>query len=102
MRSGGRLPDSFDSFASALRTIAAEDLKNEGGHLTAEVILTYTQGELSDEEHLRVAFHLALCSECTQAVLDLVNFPEVEPAVPSLQRTAEEELDDWRKIQEVI
>jgi len=60
---------------TALGEMAAETLA-AGDHLTADELVAYRVGELSQEETERVQEHLAACPDCTGLLLDLASFQE--------------------------
>ncbi len=60
---------------AALGELAAETLA-AGKHLTADELVAYRGGELSQDEKERVQEHLAACPDCTSLLLDLAVFQE--------------------------
>lgn len=60
-------------------------------------LLSYHAGELSDDEQERILHHLASCSECARAVLDMANFPNVEPSDPKRRLQAAEVSRRWER-----
>lgn len=60
---------------AALGEMAAETLA-AGKHLTADELVAYRGGQLSQDEKERVQEHLAACPDCTSLLLDLAVFQE--------------------------
>jgi putative zinc finger protein len=88
------------SFAAALRELAAGDRRELAEHPTPEQLTAYHAGELpaADEETLRE--HLALCRDCAELLLDLEDFPRLEPAAGVRPLTSEEVGEAWRQLRE--
>lgn len=63
----------------ALRELAAEERRGLGEHPDPVTLLDYHEGKLSAAAADRVQEHLALCPECSEAILDFASFPHLEP-----------------------
>lgn len=85
---------------AGIRALAAEDRRGLEPHPSPDELLEYQAGELAGEERERLQDHLALCSRCTRAVMDLASFPDVEP-LREEDRLADSDLAaEWRRFQE--
>ncbi len=71
-----------------------------GAHPSPEQLLGYHDGELEAAERERVVWHLAACAECTQAVLDMARFPEVEALDPRQRLSATDVAERWRRLRD--
>lgn len=63
-----------------LRAYAAEQRQALPEHPTPDELLDYHLGDVTPEQRERIQDHLALCPDCTRAVLDFVEFPNILPA----------------------
>lgn len=59
-----------------LGALAAE-LRDE--HPLPTILRAYSEQELPPEDFVQVRSHLAVCPECARAILDMADFPEIEP-----------------------
>jgi hypothetical protein len=73
------LEELDDEIAGAVRAFAKQRRKESTLHLLPEDLLAYHEGQLSPDESEEVREHLALCDRCSDLVLDLASFPEIEP-----------------------
>lgn len=48
------------------------------GHAEPQELVAYHAGEMAEEDAERLRDHLALCSECSELLLDLLHFDELE------------------------
>lgn len=67
-----------DRFDESLQSLAARRRAAEG-HPSPDVLVAYRAGDLTAEQDERIKDHLAICRECSQLVLDLAEFEELEP-----------------------
>ncbi len=91
-----------ESARVAVRSFAEGE--RQPGHPTAEELVAYHTGELSDEASEALREHLALCGECTGVLLDLASFEELQPPteadrlsdddVATLKRSLEDRLKE--------
>ena len=87
----------IDLEAAARAVMAAS---GDDGHPSPEELLSYHEGEGTDETHQRILRHLAACPRCTRTVLDMASFPDVEP-VDETRRVTEDDLArHWRRFQD--
>lgn len=63
-----------------LRAYAAERRRALTEHPTPDELLDYHLGDVTPEQRERIQDHLALCPDCTRAVLDFADFPAIVPA----------------------
>ena len=49
-------------------------LEQDGEHLSIEILDAYHRGALREDEMNRIRRHLVLCGECSETLLDLVQF----------------------------
>ena len=75
-----------------LRDLADRERRNLGPHPTPEQLADYHAEKLSAEEEERIQEHLALCPECAELFLDLVDFASPEPA-RDISGLTDEEVD---------
>ncbi len=73
------MSETRHTLREATRTVATAARRNLGAHASPAQLLAYHAGKLSGSEEARLQDHLALCPECTDAVLDLAAFPQIEP-----------------------
>ena len=60
---------------SSIHTIPqTEPLTQDGEHLSIEALDAYHRGALDQDEMNRIRRHLVLCRECSETLLDLVQF----------------------------
>ncbi len=86
-----------DLEAAARAVMAA---RGDGGHPSPEELLSYHEGEGTEEVRQRILRHLAACPRCTRTVLDMASFPDVEP-VDEARRVTGDDLDrGWRRFQD--
>jgi hypothetical protein len=90
---------SQTSLDDAMATLSAAVLE-ESEHPSPDELLAYQAGELSQDDHIRLQGHLAWCSECAGTIVDLASWPKIELRDPALARTASEEAEDWKAIQQ--
>lgn len=79
-----------------LRDLADRERRNLGPHPTPEQLADYHAEKLSAEEEERIQEHLALCPECAELFLDLVDFAGPEPARDVSGLTDEEVDAAWQ------
>ena len=79
-----------------LRDLANRERRNLGPHPTPEQLADYHAEKLSAEEEERIQEHLALCPECAELFLDLVDFAGPEPARDVSGLTDEEVDAAWQ------
>lgn len=84
-----------DEIAGAVRAFARQKRKESTPHPLPEALLAYHQGQLSPEESEEMREHLVLCESCSDLVLDLGSFPEIEPVDPASQ-ASEDAVTDRR------
>ncbi len=51
--------------------------QSPGPHPPPDELIAYSEDQLAEDARQRLAGHLALCSRCTETVLDLCSFPEI-------------------------
>lgn len=85
--------DRFD-FEGSLKVVTRA-MVSSSMHPSASQLLSYQAGELALADEERVRNHLAACSECARAVLDMETFPNVEAIDPSREFTAESVARNW-------
>lgn len=83
----------------ALRKLTARKAGELRDHPSSEVLAAYQEGRLTKEEADRLRDHLALCSECTQFLLDLSAFTESGPAAAAGGPTDSEIQAAWQAMQ---
>jgi hypothetical protein len=88
------------SVADALKELGQQAAPEDGVHPTAEELAAYQEKQLSKERRLSIQAHLVVCHDCTRTVLDLSLFPDLQLRAPGHERTAEDEDEDWRIIEE--
>jgi hypothetical protein len=77
----------------------AEELGRFGNHPTPEMLSAYDAGELSEEQFDAVQRHLAGCSLCTEALLDLHRFLDLPPEDRPREGVADLETEtEWRAL----
>lgn len=69
-----------DEIAVAIRAFAGQKSRDRTPHPLPEDLLAYQERQLSLKESEEIREHLALCDQCSDLVLDLAHFPEIEPA----------------------
>lgn len=90
--------DSEEALRQGVRQMAAEWRKTRGEHPSAETLLAYHDDELSEAEARDVREHLSLCRECAETVVDLANFPDVEPRDEAFRLSTEEKEVHWQEL----
>lgn len=73
-----------EDFREDLRLVAMDLRAELEGHPTPDELVDYHLGALSAEAEERLQEHLSLCPECSQVVLDLVEFSREPVVVPDL------------------
>lgn len=68
-----------ETIDASVREHAAEKRRREGAHPKVEELAAYHDGELGEGAVERIRDHLALCAHCSNLVLDLAGFSELEP-----------------------
>lgn len=69
------------NLARQLERLAQEERRRQGpAHPTLEILGAYRRGELGPEERKSLQDHLAVCAECTEALLELGRFQEMMEA----------------------
>lgn len=87
-------PTTLDDAMAALSAGVLENAE----HPSAHELLDYQAGKLDAAARTQLREHLAWCSECARTVVDLTEWPEVELDDSSLERTDDEEAEDWQAI----
>lgn len=88
------------TFAEALKAVSEQAPSQEAPHPTPEELVAYQEGRLAESRRESVQDHLSLCPECTQVVVDLASFPDIELGAVSHERTDDDEEQDWRRLEE--
>lgn len=83
------------SFTDILEVAAGEVRKGLREHPSPDELIAYQSDEFPKSERNRLQRHLAYCSRCTEAVLDLENFPDVEHRQKDLDPEAVRDRD-WQ------
>lgn len=65
-------------------------------HPSPDELLSFHAGDLGRDDRERVTRHLAQCAECTEAVLDVARFPDVE-ARESSRRLSQRDVEERRR-----
>lgn len=81
-----------------LRDLADRERRNLGPHPTPEQLADYHAGKLSSEDEEAIRDHLALCPECAELFLDLVDFASPEPTRDISGLTDEEVDAAWQEM----
>jgi hypothetical protein len=68
-------------------------------HPVPEKLAEYHARELPAEEIPGLQDHLAECPECSQMLLDLESFDELEPPVENEPSTAARVVQEWKRLQ---
>lgn len=76
--------------ATFQRALAAHADAQRGEHPSTDDLIAYHADTLDAAASERLQDHLALCRTCTQALLDLETFPEVEPVDEADRATAQD------------
>lgn len=90
--------DDKPSLAQAIRLLAERDRRTLGAHPKIEDLAAYHAGELSPEAEARLREHLAVCHECSDLLLDLINFADLAPPPGEPDLTDEEMEEDWQAL----
>lgn len=90
--------DDKPSLAEAIRLLAERDRRSLGTHPTIEELAAYHAGELAPEAEARVREHMAVCHECTDLLLDLINFADLTPPAGQPDLTDDEMDEDWQSL----
>lgn len=90
-------PDELIELFKPLREELPEGASADA-HPFAEELVAYQHGQLSPagEQHLQE--HFILCASCTQLLLDLASFPELESAAPRHELTDEDVAARWPRV----
>lgn len=88
------------SVRAAIRSFAK--VERQPRHPTAEELVAYQMGELSDEASEVLREHLALCSECTGVVLDLEDFEDLEPPVEADRLSEKDQANLKRSLEDQL
>lgn len=73
------MENSREKIDASVRGYVAEKRRSLDAHPEVEELVAYHRCQLTDTTRETIRDHLALCEECTQLVLDLANFSELEP-----------------------
>jgi hypothetical protein len=87
-----------DVLTQGVRRMAAEARERLEKHPSPDQLVAYEAAELSETEASEVREHLAVCHECSRAVLDLASFPKIEPRPGVELLSSEEEETQWRRV----
>ena len=91
---------SQGSLAASVRELVREERRGLGPHPEAGELLDYHAGRLADDDRERLQDHLILCPACSDTVLDMANFPDLEPAVASRAVSDDQVAAEWRAMAE--
>jgi hypothetical protein len=88
------------SLEAAVRVWAAEAQRGLEFHLSPQDLLDYHAGDVTGDERERIQDHLALCSVCARALLDLESFPIIEPLREEDRLSDPALAAEWRRFEE--
>lgn len=86
------------SLSEAIRLLAERDRRSLGAHPKIEDLAAYHAGELESHTEARVREHIAVCRECSDLLLDLINFSDLTPPPGEPDLTDEEMEEDWQAL----
>lgn len=86
------------SLSEAIRLLAERDRRSLGAHPKIEELAAYHAGELEPRDEARVRDHIAVCRECSDLLLDLINFSDLTPPPGEPDLTDEEMEEDWQAL----
>lgn len=92
------MSDDKPSLAEAIRLLAERDRRTLGAHPKIEELAAYHAGELAPDAEARVREHIALCRECSDLLLDLINFADLTPPPGEPDITDDELEEDWKAL----
>lgn len=86
---------------TSLKALGAEARRNLGPHLEPEQLLAYRAGELPEAAVESIRDHLALCPDCAQLFLDLIDFESSDEPSGSGETIPEEDVETaWEEARE--
>ncbi len=90
--------DDKPSLSEAIRLLAERDRRSLGAHPKIEELAAYHAGELEPQADARVREHIAVCRECSDLLLDLINFADLTPPSGEPDLTDDEMAQDWQAL----
>lgn len=90
--------DDKPSLSEAIRLLAERDRRSLGAHPKIEELAAYHAGELEPQAVARVREHISVCRECSDLLLDLINFADLTPPPGEPDLTDDEMEQDWQAL----
>lgn len=90
--------DDKPSLSEAIRLLAERDRRSLGAHPKIEELAAYHAGELEPQAAARVREHISVCRECSDLLLDLINFADLTPPPGEPDLTDDEMEQDWQAL----